>query len=86
MNSRYLCRRGTKTSPHFFIYWDSMESRAGCSCNVDEAAASVHRLCPMEVLERISASEEGGRRADGFLGLPLLPQPNLCKYWEHSLL
>lgn len=63
-----------------------MESRAGSSCDVDEAAAFMHRLCPVAVLERISVSEEGGRRADSFLGLPLLPQANLSKYWEHSLL
>lgn len=63
-----------------------MESGAGSSCDVDEAAAFMHILCPVAVLERISVSEEGGRRADGFLGLPLLPQPNLSKYWEYSLL
>lgn len=66
--------------------WDSTESRVGCSCDVDEAATSMHRLCPMAALERISVSVEEGRKADGFLGLPLLPQPNLCKYWEQHLL
>jgi len=63
-----------------------MASRVGCSCDADEAATSVHSLFSMAVLERISVSMEEARRADGFLGLPLLPQPDLCKYWEHSLL
>lgn len=61
MNSRYLCKRDTKTSPHFFICRDSTVSRVGCSCDVDEAAAFVHRLCPVAVLERISVSVEEGR-------------------------
>ena len=47
MNSRYLRRRDAKTSPRFFILQDSMESRVGCSHDVDEAAAFMHRVCPM---------------------------------------
>lgn len=85
-NSRYLCRRDTKASLCFFIHQDSMERRVGCSCSVDEAATFIHRLCPTAVLERISVTMEEGMRADGFSGLPLLPQPHLCKHWEHSLL
>lgn len=61
MNHRYLCRRDIKTSPCFFICQDCTDSRVSCSCDVDGAAAFVHRLCPMAALEGISVSIEEER-------------------------